>query len=118
MCSNNRSPDGVTDSRQSCLYSIEPSLVIVERMAFDKLVCKAVGAGEVAPLNRVNESSFKLRADNFCGCDLLAEDDFRRARFDKSESFWPEVALVVDAFTFAGATKGLAGAGHEENRSP
>jgi hypothetical protein len=84
----------------------------MERIAFDKRVCNSICSGEVAALNRVNESSFKLRADNFCGCDLLAENGLRATLADESETLGPEVAGVVLRLAFAGRAERLAGTGH------
>jgi hypothetical protein len=66
--------------------------------SFSEFVC----SGKIALLNRDNEISLKLSADNFCGCDLLAEDCLRPARFDEFEGDGPEVAFVFVALAFAG----------------
>jgi hypothetical protein len=58
-------PAGVTDSFQVSKYSIDPSGFTSERTRFNELVSGAIGCGEITPLNRGSESSFKARSDNF-----------------------------------------------------
>lgn len=66
----------------------------VERARLSEAFSEFVRSVEPAGLNRDNESSLKLRADNFCGRDLLAEDDFRPALADEPEEVGPQVPLV------------------------
>lgn len=79
---------------QVILNSIEPANGKVERRTFDQSVGELVGFSAIPLPNRVNESSFSVRAENVCGCDLLSEDDLRAARLDEPEGFGPEVAFV------------------------
>ena len=74
--------------------------------ALSELVCSRV----IAPLNRDKEISLKLSADNFCGCDLLSEDDLRSALADEIEHDGPEVPFVIGSPLLAGTAKWLAGA--------
>jgi hypothetical protein len=49
--------------------------------------------------------------------NLLSHNDIGSSGTDKTEIFWPEVALVFLAFAFAGDTKRLAGTGTGPKRS-
>jgi hypothetical protein len=81
----------------------------VESLAASEALSELVSSGVVTGLNRDNESSLKLSADNFCGCDLLSEDDRRMAGFDEPSHFGPEMASVCCPETFACNREGLAG---------
>lgn len=105
------SPEGVTFACQVSVYSIEPPAMVVKGFASRELLGELVGPGELTCLNRDNESSLKLSADNFCGCDLLPEDGWRATDADEPMELWPQVPLVFNASSRAGAGEWLAGAG-------
>jgi hypothetical protein len=102
-------PEGVTRLRHVSLYSIDPTMLPSKAVGLNESVRAAVRAGKVASLNRVNESSFKLRSDNFCGCDLLAEH-FRRSQLaDEPGELGPQVPLVRVPLALPRRREGLAG---------
>ena len=82
----------------------------MQTLAASKSVSEPISPRVVARLNRDNESSFKLRADNFCGCDLLAEDDFRLALGNEPSHLGPKMASVSCAPAPPGDAERLAGA--------
>ena len=80
----------------------------MESVVCNESFSELVRSGEVAALNRVKESSLLLSADNFCGCDLLAEDDLRAARFDEPHELRPEVPFVFFRLAFPSTRERLA----------
>ena len=82
----------------------------MESAATSEAFSELVRPGVIAGLNRDNESSLKLRADNFCGCDLLPEDDGRPALRNEPEPSGPQVPLVPIPEPLPGRAVRLAGA--------
>jgi hypothetical protein len=62
----------------------------------------------VADSFQVNTHSVEPILANRCR-NLLSHNDSGRSGADKTEIFWPEVALVLLAFAFAGDAEGLTG---------
>jgi len=62
----------------------------------------------IACLNRDNESSLKLCADNFWRCDLLEPDDFRPLGDNEPPPIGPQVTLVLLRLAFPGDAERLA----------
>jgi len=58
-------PEGVIFRFQICLYSIDPTVMEVERLRINKSFSEFIGAGVIAFLNRDNEISLLLSSDNF-----------------------------------------------------
>jgi len=110
VCAQNRKPDGVAEGRQVSLYSIDPPRRVSESACARQSFRELVRLSEIAVLNRDNESSLKLSTDNFCGRDLLTENDRGASSLDESLPGGPKMSSVICTAALAGLAERLAGA--------